>query len=102
MKSEAKVMNYKLNSHPDATIRKLSNIDLNREQEHDSILRNKESDILLPKYNFEFPYQVIIPSREEWILNKYDERNATNFFTDGSKTLDGDLEFMENLKLKKV
>ena len=50
---------------------------------------NKESDIILPEYNFEFPFQVIIPSREEWILNKYDQQSASNFFTDGSKTLDG-------------
>ena len=65
MKSEAKIINYKLNVHPDKEIRKLSNIDLNREEEHDNILKNKESDILLPKYNFELPYQISIPSREE-------------------------------------
>ena len=89
MKGEAKVVNFKLNVHPDTEIRKLSNIDLNREQENDNVLKNKRSDILLPRYNFEFPYQVLIPTREEWLLNKYDEQHGTKFFTDGSKTEDG-------------
>ena len=86
MKSEAKVINYKLNVQPDKEIRKQSNIDLNREEDHDNILRNKESDILLPKYNFEIPYQISYPSREEWLLNKYDKQNVTKFFKSRSKS----------------
>ena len=89
MKSEAKVFNYKLNIHPDSTIQKLTYTSLNKEQENDNILRIKESDIMLPKYNFEFPYQVTIPSREEWASKSYDEQEGTKFFTDGSKTEHG-------------
>ena len=62
---------------------------MNKEQENDCVLKSPFSDIILPTYNFEIPYQVEIPSREEWLSGKYIEKGDKRFYTDGSKTEHG-------------
>jgi len=87
MKSQAKMMNYKLSTHEKFYYRKLTDEYLDKEQNLDSVLKNKDSDFMLPKYNFDTQFNITIPSRSEWQLNQIDKAvDAIKYYTDGSKT----------------
>jgi ribonuclease HI len=88
MEAEAKVVNYKLRSNENKQLKKLSDETLDNEMEKDTILNNKDMDLMIPWYNFERPFKVTIPTRDEWMKNNFDRKrrkNAIYFYTDGSK-----------------
>ena len=88
MKMEAQITNYKLRTNENPFMRKLTDEHLDKEQEEDSVLKLKNSDFMKPKYHFDLPFKVTIPTRQEWVINEMNG-DALNFYTDGSKTENG-------------
>jgi len=83
-------MNYKISLHEKTYLRKYSNELLDKEQESDNILKIKTFDFTTPKYNFDLPFKVKIPTRSEWHTNDLNEiETDLKFYTDGSKTEEG-------------
>ena len=88
MKMEAKITNYKLSTNENRFLRKLTDEHLDKEQQDDPVLNLKNSDFMKPKYNFDLPFKVEIPTRQEW-ERKEISNDSLNFYTDGSKTENG-------------
>ena len=45
---------------------------------------------MIPKYNFDIPFKIIIPMRNEWETGEiHPEHDAIIWYTDGSKTKAG-------------
>ena len=90
MKSETKLMNFKISVDERHYIRKLSDEVLNKKQAQDLILSLDSSDSVTPKYFFDHAFRTHIPNRESWSIdNALIEEDALSYYTDGSKTRNG-------------